>query len=92
MFWKGVYPYEYMDDWEKFNETSLAEKKKKHWNLQSLKFGRYTDADYAHAKGFYKDFEIKNLGEYHDLYVQSNTLLLADVFENFKNKRTLHYW
>ena len=44
-----------------------------------------TDADYAHAKRVCKDFEIKNLGEYHDLYVQSNTLLLADVFENFRN-------
>ena len=44
-----------------------------------------TDADYAHAKRVCKDFEIKDLVEYHDLYVQSNTLLLADVFENFKN-------
>ena len=44
-----------------------------------------TDADYAHAKRVCKDFEIKNLGEYHDLYVQSNTLLSADVFENFRN-------
>ena len=44
-----------------------------------------TDADYAHVKRVCKDFEIKNLGEYHDLYVQSNTLLLADVFENFQN-------
>ena len=39
-----------------------------------------TDVDYAHAKRVCKDFEIKNLGEYHNLYVQSNTLLLADVF------------
>ena len=41
--------------------------------------------DYAHAKRVCKDFEIKNLGEYHDLCVQSDTLLLADVFENLKN-------
>ena len=45
------------------------------------------DADYAHAKRVSKDFKIKNLGEYHDLYVQSNILLLADVFGNFKNMR-----
>ena len=44
-----------------------------------------TDADYAYAIKVFKDFEIKNLVEYHDLYVQSNTLLLADVFENFRN-------
>ena len=44
-----------------------------------------TDADYTHGKRVCKDFEIKNLGEYHDLYVQSNILLLADVFENFRN-------
>ena len=44
-----------------------------------------TDANYVHAKRVCKDFEIKNQGEYYDLYVQSNTLLLADVFENFRN-------
>ena len=44
-----------------------------------------TDANYAHAKRVFKDFEIKNLGEYHDLHVQSNTLLLVHVFENFRN-------
>ena len=71
-----------MDDWEKFNETSLPEKEDfySHLNMEDI-----TDADYAHAKIVCKDFEIKNLGEYHDLYVQSNTLLLADVFENFRN-------
>ena len=44
-----------------------------------------SDGDYAHAKRVCKDFEIKNLGEYHDFYVQSNTLLLADVFKDFRN-------
>ena len=44
-----------------------------------------TDADYVHTKRVCKNFEIKNLGEDHDLYVQSDTLLLADVFENFRN-------
>ena len=45
-----------------------------------------TDADYAHAKRVCKDFEINILREYHDLYAQSDTLLLAGVFENFRNR------
>ena len=71
-----------MDDWEKFNKTSLPEKEDlfSHTNMEDI-----TDADYAHEKRFCKDFKIRNLGEYHDLYVQSDTLLLADVFENFRN-------
>ena len=44
-----------------------------------------TDADYVHGKRICKDFEIKKLRQYHDLYVQGDTLLLADVFENFPN-------
>ena len=44
-----------------------------------------TDEDYAYAKRVSEDFEIKNFGEYHDLYVQSDALLLTDVFENFRN-------
>ena len=81
LLWKGVYPYEYMDDWEKFNETSLPEKEDfySHLNMEDI-----TDADYAHAKRICKDFEIKNLGEYLDLYVQNDSLLLADAFANFR--------
>ena len=45
------------------------------------------DAGYAHAKNVCKDSEIRNSGKYHDLYVQSDTLLLADLFENFRNMR-----
>ena len=44
------------------------------------------DVDYRHANKIYKEFKLKNPGDYHDLYVQSNTLLLADVCENFRNK------
>ena len=79
---KGVYPYECTDDWGKFNEI-LSLEKEDFYSL--LKLEDITDADYAHAKRVSKDFEIKNLGEYHDLHVQSDTLLLADVSENFRN-------
>ena len=75
---KGVYPYEYRDDWEKFNETSLPEKEDFYSDLNMKDI---TDADYAYTKRVCKDFEIKNLGEDHNLFVQSNTLLL----ENFRN-------
>ena len=47
--------------------------------------GGITDADYVHVRRVCKEFEIKNLEEYHDLFIQSDTLLLADVFENFRN-------
>ena len=77
---KGAYPFEYMNDWGNFNETSLPEKIR---FLQSPKYGRYRWCWYPYTKSVCKDFEIKNLGKYHDLYAQSNTLLLADVFENF---------
>ena len=71
-----------MDDWEKLNEKTLPEKEDFYCHL---KMEDITDSDYAHAKRVCKDFNINNLGEYHDLYVQSDTLLLADVFENFRN-------
>ena len=70
-----------MDDWEKVNETTLPEKEEFYSNLDLEDF---TEADYMHAKRVCKDFEIKNLGEYHDLYLKSDVLLLADVFENFR--------
>ena len=79
---KGVYPYEYMDSWEKFDETTLPPKEAFHSNLN---LEDISDKDYAHAQKVWEVFEIKNCGEYHDLYVQSDTLLLADVFENFRN-------
>ena len=79
---KGVYPYEYMDDWEKFIEATLPEKE---GFYSQLNMEDIADADYVHAKRVCKDFEIKDLGKYHDLYVQSDALLLANVFENFGN-------
>ena len=79
---KGVYPYEYMDNWQRFNETLLPDKESFY---SSLNMENIDDIDYRHGNNGFKKFELNNLGEYHDLYVQSDTLLLADVFENFRN-------
>ena len=79
---KGVYPYEYMDNWERFDETSLPNKESFYSNLN---MENIDDIDYRHGNNVFKRFKLKNLGEYHDLYVKSDTLLLADVFENFRN-------
>ena len=80
---KGVYPYEYMDSWKRFKEESLPDKESFYSELNNE---HITDEDYAHAQKVWDTFKIKNLGEYYDLYVQSDTLLLADVFESIRDK------
>ena len=79
---KGVYPYEYMDSWKRFEETSLPDKEAFY---SSLNMEHITDVDHRHANNVFKNLNNKNLGDYHDSYVQSDTLLLAEVFENFRN-------
>ena len=79
---KGVYPYEYVDDWERFSEISLPSKEDFYSNLNMEDIN---GIDYRHANNVFKRFELENLGQYHDLYVQSDTLLLADVFKNFRD-------
>ena len=78
---KGVYPYEYMNNWGKFNERKLPQKEEFYSNLN---LEDITDADLMHSKRVCKDFEIKKLGEYHDLYLKTDVLFLADAFENFR--------
>ena len=82
---KGFYPFEYLDNWERFDETSMPNKEAFY---SSLNMENITDVDYRHAERVFKNFNNnnENLGDYHDLYVQSDTLLLADVFEHFRNK------
>ena len=80
---KGIYPYEYMDSWKRFKEESLPDKESFYSELNNE---HITDEDYAHAQKVWDTLRIKNLGEYHDLYVQSDTALLADVLESFRDK------
>ena len=80
---KDIYPYEYIDSRKKFNENTIPPKEAfySELNLEGI-----SDADYEHVKKVWEAFEIKNLGEYHDLYVQFDTLLLTDGFEKFRDK------
>ena len=71
-----------MNTWERFNEHHYQIKKL----FTVLNLEDITDKDYAHAQTVFEEFKLKNLGDYYDLYVQSDTLLLTDVFENFRNK------
>ena len=72
-----------MDSWERFDETRLPNKKAfySELNLEDI-----TDEDYIYVQKIFEEFKLKNFGEYHDLYVQSDTLLIADVIKNFRNK------
>ena len=71
-----------MDNWERFNKTSLPNKESFYSNLN---MENIEDIHYRHGNNVFNKFKSNNLGEYHDLYVQSDTLLLGDVFENFRD-------
>ena len=77
-----------MDEWNKFNEKVLTSKESFYSNLT---LENITKTDYAHANNVFKKFNINNLGEYHDLYVRSDTLLLADIFGNFRQSCLKNY-
>lgn len=79
---KGVYPYDYMDSWGRCEEPQLPPKEAFHSRLTDSDI---TDDDYEHARKVWTEFSIRNMGEYSDLYVKTDVLLLADVFENFRD-------
>ena len=80
MLRKGVYLYNYLYAWLGKIQWNIIT-----WKKDVYSHLKFTDTDYAHAKRVSKDFVVNDLGEYHDLYVQSDTLLLADVFDNIRN-------
>ena len=85
---KGVYPYDYIDSFVKFNKTELPTKEEFYSILSDE---HITDEDYQHAKNVWNTFKLQSMGEYHNLYLKSDILLLADVFENFR-KTCLQYY
>ena len=84
---KGVYPYDFMDSFDRFSEKLPP--KEEFYSI--LNDEHVTDEDYKHAQNVWNTFNLKNMGEYHDLYLKSDILLLADVFENFR-KTCLEYY
>ena len=85
---KGIYPYDYMDSFEKFNKTELPTKEEFYSILNNE---HISDEDYSHAQKVWNTFQLQTMGEYHNLYLKSDILLLADVFENFR-KTCLQYY
>ena len=85
---KGVYPYDYFTDFTKFNETSLPKIEDFYSKLteEGIK-----QSEYDRANKIWEHFKIQNLGQYHDLYLQTDVLLLTDVFENFRKTCLVDY-
>ncbi|XP_051167813.1 uncharacterized protein LOC127285718 [Leptopilina boulardi] len=85
---KGVFPYEYIDSREKLDETQLPSKENFYSTLND---SNISDNDYVHAQNVWSEFNCQNLGDYVYLYMQTDVLLLADIFENFRDQCLLAY-
>ena len=85
---KGIYPYEYMDSWDRFKETKLPPIESFY---SSLNMSGVSESDYQHAQRVWEEFGIRNLGEYHDLYLRTDVILLENVFEKFRKTALAHY-
>ena len=84
---KGVYPYDYMDSFSRFNENQLPKREE----FYSILNDTDISDDYKHAQEVWDAFKIRNLREYRDLYLKTDVLPLADVFENFRETCLHHY-
>ena len=85
---KGVFPYDWFDSFDKLNETQLPPKDTFYSKLTD---SHITDEDYKHAQDVWKEFGMKTFREYHDLYLDTDVLLLTDVFENFREVCMKYY-
>ena len=85
---KGIYPYEYKSSWDKFAESQLPSKKAFY---SSLNMSNVSDDNYQHAQKVWSAFSIRDLGEYHDPYLKTDVILLANVFEAFRDTCLQYY-
>ena len=85
---KGIYPYKHISSWDKFEEAQFPPIEAFY---SSLNMTNISEGDYEHAQRVWKEFRIRNLGEYHDLYLRTNVILLANVFEAFRDTCLEHY-
>lgn len=85
---KGIYCYDYMDSWERYEETELPAQ---NFFYNKLTSENITDESYKHAKIVWNEFNITNLGEYTDLYLKCDVLLLCDIFEKFRCMSLTYY-
>ena len=85
---KGVYPYKYMDNWEKFKENCLPPIEAFYSKPNLLGIG---ECNYDHAQSVWREFGMKDLGDYHDLYLETNVFMLSNVFATFRVTCLEHY-
>ena len=85
---KGVYPYDYMDSFSKFNDTELPQREDFYSLLTD---NNISEDDYSHAKNVWNTFNLQNMGEYHHLYLKTDILLLTEVLENFRKTCLTYY-
>ena len=85
---KGVYPYEHMTSLDRFKDTELPPIESFY---SSLNMSGVRESDYQHAQGVWNEFGVHNIGDYHDLYLRTDVLLLANIFEAFRDTCLRHY-
>ena len=85
---KGVYPYEYVNSWDQFNEIQLSPI---HAFYSNLNMSSISEEDYQHAQNVWEEFGIRDLGDYHDLYLRTDMVLLANVYKAFRDTCLKHY-
>ena len=85
---KGVYPYEYMSSWDRFEDTKLPPIES---FCSSLNMSKISESDYKHTQRVWEEFGVQNMGDYHSLYLRTDVVLLLNVFEAFRDTCLKHY-